>query len=65
MSARIRKIVIWALGMALAASLVAGKGSYAPTWYEALTDSPAAILGGACIGLILGFVFSRRMHVSK
>jgi hypothetical protein len=41
------------------------KGSHVNTWYGTLVDDPAFILGGACVGLILGFVFSLRLPVSK
>lgn len=65
MGARTRKIVMWTLGMALAGALLGSKGSYAQTWYGALTDNPAFIIGGACFGLILGLIFSRRLPISK
>ena len=65
MNARARKIAVWTFGMALAGAILGAKGSYAKTWYGALVDDPALILGGACIGLILGYVFALRLPVSK
>jgi len=65
MSGRTRKIAAWTIGMALAGAVLGAKGSYAHTWYGALVDNPAFILAGACVGLILGFVFSLRLPVAK
>jgi hypothetical protein len=65
MGPRIRKIIMWTVGMAFVGALLASKGSYATTWYGAFLDNPAWIFGGASIGLILGFIFSLRLPVSK
>ncbi len=65
MSGKIRKIALWTLGMALAGAILGAKGSYSRTWYGVLLDDLGLKLGGACVGLILGFVFSLRLRVSK
>jgi hypothetical protein len=65
MNNRTRKIAAWTIGMALAGAFLGAKGSHADTWYGALVDDPAFILGGAFLGLVLGFVFALRLPVSE
>ena len=65
MSAKTRKIVAWTIGMALVGVLVGSMGSYSDVWYEALIDSPSAIVLCASIGLLLGSIFSRNLPASK
>lgn len=66
MNARMgRKIIAWAVGMALVGAILRAKASYAHRWYGVLVDDPAMILGGAGTGLFLGFLFSLRLRNSK
>ena len=65
MNAGARKIAAWTLGMALVGGFLGAKSSYSQTWYGALLDDPVLILGGASVGLVLGFVFSLRLRASK
>jgi len=60
------KIVLWTLGLALAGAVLGSQGSYAQTWQGLLRDSYLEILIGAGTGMILGYLFSRRLRkVSK
>ena len=52
------KLAAWTFGMMLAGMILGAKSSYARTWYGALIDSPGAMLVGASIGFVLGFVFT-------
>ena len=61
MNSRARKILAWTVGMGLAGAVLGAKSSHALTWYGALVDQPAFVLGGAGIGFILGFLFSLRL----
>ena len=61
MNARMRKILYWAVGLALVGAFLGAKGSYADTWYGLLKDSWTPTLIGAGVGAILGYVFSRRL----
>jgi uncharacterized membrane protein YfcA len=65
MSAKTRKIVAWTIAMSLAGALLGAKGSYSDVWYTALFDSPAFIVLGAAIGLLIGSIFSRNLPASK
>ena len=47
MNSRVRKILAWTVGMGLAGAILGAKSSYAQTWYGALVDQPAFVLGGA------------------
>ena len=52
------KLAAWTFGMMFAGLILGAKSSYATTWYGGLIGSPAAILIGACIGFVLGFIFT-------
>ena len=59
MGARVRKIAAWTLGMALAGAIAGTKANYETTWYGALLGSPQFLIGGAFVGLVLGWAFSK------
>lgn len=65
MNARTRKIVTWTFWMALVGALVGSKDTLAATWYGSFVIVASYILGGALVGLILGFVLSLRLPKSK
>jgi putative flippase GtrA len=52
------KMAAWTFGMMFAGMILGAKSSYALTWYGGLIGSPAAILIGAGIGFVLGFIFT-------
>jgi hypothetical protein len=64
MSAKTRKIVAWTVGVAFAGAVAGSKGSYSDVWYESLVDSPAFIVLGASIGLLIGSIVSRNLPES-
>jgi hypothetical protein len=64
-NAKARKIAWWTLGMALVGAFLGAKGSTADKWYKTFFEEPTLIIGGACIGLILGWLFSLRLPSSK
>jgi len=54
------KLAARTFGMMLAGMILWAKSSYSLTWYGGLISSPAAMLIGASIGFVLGFIFTLR-----
>jgi hypothetical protein len=52
------KLAAWTFGMMFAGMILGAKSSYSLTWYGGLVSSPAAILVGACLGFVLGCIFT-------
>jgi hypothetical protein len=66
MSRKMRKIILWAIGMAFVGAFFGSLDSYSLTWYGMLLDSRVEILVGAGVGAIIGYGFSRKLpSISK